>query len=150
MIIDKLENIHLYKNIPPAVVDFVKSINKNIPLGKQILSDDIYVNIEQYSTKLLEDAIFEAHDKYIDIQILLDGNESIYLADRTNLDVKIPYDTEKDIVFYSNATSNYPKVNLDGTNFIMIFPHEAHAPQVSIDNKRKNVLKVVVKIKVSK
>jgi beta-galactosidase beta subunit len=30
----------------------------------------------------------------------------------------------------------------------MLFPHEAHAPQVSIDEKLENVLKVVVKIKI--
>ena len=149
MILDKLENIHLYKNIPQQVVDFVNLIDKNAPLGKQILSDEIYVNIEQYSTKLQESAMFEAHDKYIDIQILLDGKESIYLADRTNLDVKIPYNPAKDIVFYSNSIADYPKINLDGSNFVMIFPHEAHAPQVSVGNNSEKVLKVVVKIKIS-
>ena len=149
MIIDKLENIHLYKNIPVLVVDFVKSLDKNVPLGKQILSDEIYVNIEQYSTKSIEEAKFEAHDKYIDIQILLSGQESIYLADRMNLDIKIPYSPEKDIVFYSDLISAYPKIDLDGSNFVMIFPHEAHAPQVSVNNNHEKVLKVVVKIKIA-
>lgn len=149
MIIDKIENIHLYKNIPQQVIDFVKSIDKNSPLGKQALSDDIYVNIEQYVTKTLENAKFEAHDKYIDIQILLSGEEYIYITDRAPLVELIPYNSEKDIVFYSNPVNEFPKIKLDSTNFVMIFPHEAHAPQVSIDNHSDKVLKTVVKIKIT-
>jgi len=38
-------------------------------------------------------------------------------------------------------------VTLDGTNFMMIYPHEAHAPQV-VSESISTVKKVVVKVKV--
>lgn len=147
MIIDKLENISLYKNIPECVVDFVKSLHKNISTGKHILSETIYANIEEYHTKLLKDAKFEAHNKYIDIQILLDGREQIFVTDRKKLTESIPYNQDKDIIFYADSVIDHQPIFLDGTNFVVLYPHEAHAPQVAIAEKPEKVLKVVIKIK---
>ncbi len=147
MITDKLENIQNYTDLPKVVLDFIKSLNIGIQLGKQILSEDVYVNIEEYSTKLVSDAKFETHKEYIDIQILLKGSEEIYYADNKELNVDVPYDTSRDIAFYSDRVAEYPKFRLDGTNFIILYPPEAHAPQVSIDEKPQKVKKVVVKIK---
>ena len=148
MIVDKIEKLKLYKEIPDVVVKFLSKLNcSNIELGKHVLSDCIYVNIEEYNTKNIEVASFESHDKYIDIQLLLKGSENIYYASRDNLSVKVPYDETRDIVFYSDGIQGYPYIKLDGTNFMMIYPHEAHAPQVSSGNLSQKVLKVVVKIK---
>lgn len=148
MITDKIENINIYSDIPNVVKDFILKLSKDAPLGRITLSDDIYVNIESYKTKCIEEAKFEAHERYIDIQILLDGTEDIYYTDKLKLTVREPYDDSKDIVFYAENPSGYPKVLLDGSNFAVLFPHEAHAPQVSADSNKTNVKKVVVKIKV--
>lgn len=148
MIVDKIEKLKLYKEIPSEVVQFLSELDiNNIKLGKHVLSDCIYVNIEEYNTKNIEVASFESHDKYIDIQLLLKGSENIYYASRDNLSVKVPYDETKDIAFYSDSIQGYPCIKLDGTNFMMIYPHEAHAPQVSINGLTQKGLKVVVKIK---
>ena len=148
MIVDKIEKLKLYKEIPSEVVQFLSELDiNNIKLGKHVLSDCIYVNIEEYNTKNIEVANFESHDKYIDIQLLLKGSENIYYASRDNLSVKVPYDETRDIAFYSDSIQCYPYIKLDGTNFMMIYPHEAHAPQVSSGNLSQKVLKVVVKIK---
>lgn len=148
MIVDKIEKLKLYKEIPGEVVQFLSELDiNNIKLGKRVLSDCIYVNIEEYNTKDIEVASFESHDKYIDIQLLLKGSENIYYASRDNLSVKVPYDETRDIAFYSASIQGYPCIKLDGTNFMMIYPHEAHAPQVSINGLTQKVLKVVVKIK---
>lgn len=148
MIVDKIEKLKLYKEIPSEVVQFLSELDiNNIKLSKRVLSDCIYVNIEEYNTKDIEVASFESHDKYIDIQLLLKGSENIYYASRDNLIVKVPYDETRDIAFYSDSIQGYPYIKLDGTNFMMIYPHEAHAPQVSSGNFSQKVLKVVVKIK---
>ncbi len=148
MITDKIENISIYKNIPNIARDFISSLNTETPsLGKHILSDYIYANIETYNTKLLENGKFEAHKDYIDIQILLKGQEQIFVVPQNGLTVSEPYDVKRDIEFYSDDISSSQSIKLDGTNFVMLFPHEAHAPQISINEKVENVLKVVVKIK---
>ena len=149
MIIDKIENISIYKNIPEIARDFILSLKKETPsLGKHVLSESIYANVETYETKLLENGKFEALKDYIDVQILLKGHEQIFIAPQNSLTMSEPYDAKRDIEFYSDNIRSFQSIKLDGTNFVMLFPHEAHAPQVSIDEKLENVLKVVVKIKI--
>ena len=149
MIIDKIENISINKKIPEIARDFILSLKKETPsLGKHVLSESIYANVETYKTKLLENGKFEAHKDYIDVQILLKGHEQIFIAPQNSLTMSEPYDAKRDIEFYSNNIRSFQSIKLDGTNFVMLFPHEAHAPQVSIDEKLENVLKVVVKIKI--
>ncbi len=148
MIVDNIKNIKLYKEIPDAVIEFILSLDENITLGKHIISDNIYANLEEYSTKSLSDAKFETHDKYIDIQLLLLGKEKIAITKRECLKVSEPYDTNKDITFYSDDVSKYPYITLDGANFALIFPHEAHAPQICVEEPSQKVRKVVVKIKI--
>lgn len=149
MIIDRLENIGLYKNVPSIAITFLKKLNAdNVILGRQVLDDCVYVNIETYSTKRIENAKYESHDKYIDIQLLLKGSENVGIADRKALKVFEKYNNEKDITFYQNPIDSTKLALLDGTNFVMVFPHEAHAPQIAADLQNpQKVLKVVVKIK---
>ncbi len=146
MIIDKIENIDLYTNIPNCAMDFIKSLTPHIQLGKYNLSDGIYVNVETYTPKSVCDARFESHKKFIDIQITLDSCEYIYVEDVQKLSQDIPYNKEKDITFYKDNIENSYKYKLNGTNFIMLYPHEAHAPQVAFDKSCDKVKKVVVKI----
>jgi len=148
MITDKLNMINKYSEIPQIVKKFVTSISPDISPGRIILSNDIYVNVETYKTKSAIDAKFEAHEKYIDIQILLVGYENIYYTDKSCLSVNEPYSESKDIAFYSEKVNNFPKILLDGTNFVMLYPHEAHAPQVCVGDIKCEVKKIVIKIKI--
>lgn len=148
MIVDKIENISIYNNIPVEAVKFINSLNTNIQLGRYELENGIFANVEKYETKLIENAKFEAHNDYVDIQILLKGNENIFITDKTILTVSEPYDQNRDICFYSDKLDSSMPVRLDSSNFVVVFPHEAHAPQVSINEISEEVLKVVVKIPV--
>lgn len=150
MIIDNLDNISLYRNIPNSVIEFLDNLDVgNLEYGKHVLDASTYVNIETYSTKAIENAKYESHDKYIDIQILLSGCEKIGVIDRNILSVSESYDNNRDITFYSEKINKDKTFLLNGSNFIMIFPHEAHAPQIAADfNTSENVIKLVAKIKV--
>ncbi len=148
MIYDKLTNIGLYATIPEDVRDFIVNLSPDIKLGRVELSNGNYANVEQYTTKPINEAKFESHKNYIDIQILLSGNERIFVTDSSDLSVLTPYNSERDIIFYSDEVKDYPFVALNGTNFVVLPPGEAHAPQVSSGDICEEVLKVVVKIKV--
>jgi YhcH/YjgK/YiaL family protein len=148
MIVDKLENVVLYPQIPDYAKNFILNLSKDISLGKKILENDDFANVETYSTKNFEDAKFEIHKKYIDIQLLISGNERIYIKHKNDIPEMPEYNAEKDIAFYSASLNNSDFVTLDGSNFVMIFPWEAHAPQVSLNNSQSEVKKVVLKIKV--
>ncbi len=99
MITDKLNNIDLYSEIPQVAKDFIKSLTPDIEIGKVVLSDDIYANVETYTTKFPSQGRFEAHDKYTDIQILLKGEEYIYVEDRSKLNVFFLIIRKKTLLF---------------------------------------------------
>ncbi len=147
MITDKLENIRFYKFIPESALDFIEKLSAgSLDLGKHIIDENVFANVETYQTKSVEDGKFESHNQYIDIQILLKGEEYIYYTPKKYLEIKEKYNPDRDIEFYSNNIGTYPKIKLDGTNFVILYPHEAHAPQICCE-KSDMVLKVVVKVK---
>ena len=145
MITDSFDNLKQYKEIPPEAIEFMAL--GGISCGKHILSGKCFINIEEYETKHIQDARYESHRNYIDVQILLSGKEELYYTDIKNLTTDIPYSKEKDIEFYKDPVAG-DKVVLDGTNFILLYPQDAHAPQVALNNKPQNVKKAVIKIRV--
>ncbi|MBQ8668658.1 YhcH/YjgK/YiaL family protein [bacterium] len=148
MIIDKIENIGNYPQIPEYIVNFIKGLSEDTECMRYELIDEDFVNVETYTTKLISDAKFETHNNYVDIQLLLDGEERIYLTSREGLNESAPYNPEKDITFYTNSIEQADFVTLDGSNFVLIYPHEAHAPQVSLSNKSMPVKKAVAKVRI--
>ena len=146
MIIDKIDNISNYDQIPDYIVNFIKGLSRDTECMRYDLIDKDFVNVEAYSTKPILDAKFETHDNFIDIQLLLDGKERIYFSSRTFLTEENPYNPDRDITFYSDDITESDYVTLDGTNFVLIYPHEAHAPQVALPNNVLKVKKAVVKM----
>ena len=146
MITDILANIRLYKDIPSEAIDFLTS--EGVSCGKHIISDKVYINVEEYTTKIISDAKFESHKDYIDVQIVLNGSEKLYYTDIDNLSVDTPYSKERDIMFYADNVMGADKVILDGSNFIILYPQDAHAPQVAYNNVPGKVKKAVIKIKI--
>lgn len=143
MITDKLENIDKYKYfLKPEILDFIKNINKNTETKKYIINNTDYANVETYVTKTHDICFYEMHKKYADIQILLSGEERIDFTDGKKLQTRIPY--KDDIEFFENTTSRLSSVYLDGTNFAIIFPNEAHKPQMQ-SGEQLQVKKTVVK-----
>ena len=149
MIIDEIKNLGLYKEIPSKVVKFVQGLNPDIPCGRYDIDKKCFANVELYSTKPLGSAMYEVHNKYIDIQILLSGEEKIYFKDREKISYPQTFDEKNDIGFFNemiDAEDHYVKLN--GSNFAFINTHEGHAPRVQIANLPDRVKKVVIKLPV--
>lgn len=148
MITDKMENIIKYSEIPEDAAKFIKNLHKELKVGQYKLENENYANVESYFTKSMSEAKFESHKKYCDIQLLLSGKERIYITPIDNLTELGKYNETKDIVFYAEALDGSDFVTLDSTNFVLLYPNEAHAPQVSICDAKNEVKKVVIKIKI--
>lgn len=146
MIIDKLENISNYNAVSQRVIDFLMSLTPEIETGHYLIDEFSYANIDVYDTKMPENCKFEAHKKYIDIQMLLSGTEELDYTLVDGLKVFQEYDAQKDIMFFENPDRIIDKVILQPEKFAIIYPHEAHKPQMTFGNSPQNVKKVVVKI----
>jgi YhcH/YjgK/YiaL family protein len=108
--------------------------------------DNLYAPISEYLTKNEEDAKFEAHKKYIDIQYVISGTEQMSVAPLSSLaEVLTPYDETKDVGFMT--VSNASHFTATPENFFIFFPSDIHRPSVKV-GENTQVRKVVVKVKV--
>jgi YhcH/YjgK/YiaL family protein len=63
------------------------------------------------------------------------------------LEVKTPYDPEKDVEFYHRPGAGPARVNVSPGTFVVLFPWDAHMPQLAVEGVPTTVKKVVVKIR---
>jgi YhcH/YjgK/YiaL family protein len=109
----------------------------------KIAGDDLIAIVEKVTAKTKDMAKLEAHRKYIDIQLVLEGNETMGwkpLADCLNPISE--HSLEKDIRFFHDAPVSYVPVPPD--HFCIFFPEDAHAPLVGTGTIRKVIFKIAV------
>ncbi len=150
MIFDDINNIKNYSQIDEKIADFIIGLSAECQLGRISLSNDglLYANVDEYVTRKASECKLEAHRKYIDIQLLLDGIEELDYIDVAGLSVSEAYDNARDVMFFAPCDKVLNKVVLTKGKFVLLYPHEAHQPQMAYKNEPSKVKKVVVKIPV--
>jgi YhcH/YjgK/YiaL family protein len=108
-----------------------------LPLGRtDIEGDDLYVTVSEGETRAPEQVKFEAHRRYIDIQLVVRGQEAI----------GEPYDPAKDIEFFA-VPPRSETLELRAGDFAVFAPGDGHRPSLHLDGphvSRKAVVKVSV------
>ena len=108
-----------------------------------IVGDELIAIVEHVEGRTREMARLECHREYIDIQLVLDGDETMGwkpLADCHN--PMGDFSLEKDIQFFIDAPASWVPVPPD--HFCIFFPEDAHAPLVGSGQVRKVIFKVAV------
>lgn len=149
MIKDRLINAKLYyflsDNIKRGFLWLEKTDLNSIADGRyEIDGENVYASVQTYETK--DDAKYESHRKYIDIQYMIKGEELIGVTDSENCTTCIEYDSEKDLEFY-DINTNEEFFELKSGQFMLFYPHDLHKPSIK-KCQRKLVKKVVVKVAV--
>ena len=102
MIKDILDNAETYYGISENLKTGFEWLKNNdlesIKNGRYVINDNVYANVQDYTTK--DDALYEAHKEYIDIQYMVKGKELIGISDIKNCKIREPYDSDKDIAFF--------------------------------------------------
>lgn len=149
MILDNIAQSRRYENLHPSfkqAFDYLKSLDfNNLPIGKiEIEGKNLFIGISESKLKSADEALLEAHNEYIDIQLPVSKAERFGWGYRKNLKTEnAPFDASKDIIFYKDKPSTFFDV-VPG-DFVIFFPEDAHAPCIGDDS----VLKIVVKIKLN-
>lgn len=125
-------------------LNYLKNTNiSELKDGKYVISDNMYVNIQTYTTK--NDADYEAHRLYADIQYIISGEENIGVTDYSSCSTTKVYNEESDIEFLK-GDGEY--INLKEGEYLILYPEDAHKPSISVDKLNPaKVRKAVVKIK---
>jgi len=149
MIVDNIKNAHLYYSLNEnfkIAFDFLKKLDKDVKPGKYELNENTFVNVQEYEGKTREEAKFESHDVYCDIQYMISGKEYIDSADTSLLKiVENKLDTD-DFALY-NETSEYSTACINDGDFTVLFPGEGHRPGIA--GKDGITHKAVAKIKIN-
>jgi len=126
---------------------FLKSSDlSNLEIKRyEIDGENIFAPVSEYLSKNEEDAKFEAHKKYIDIQYVISGVEQMSVAPLSELDsITVPYDPAKEVEFMTVKESRHFKANPE--RFFIFFPSDIHRPGLKV-GENAMVKKIVVKVK---
>lgn len=150
MIAGEIKNIGLYKGISAnfsKAVDYIQNHDlSKVEDGKIVIDrDEVFAMVNHFITQPLHERKWEAHYKYIDIQCILEGRETIGFTNVSSEIMQL-YSPENDIVFYNNGTCGESLLNLTAGMFAAFFTNEAHKP-CCINGDASRVKKVVFKVK---
>ncbi|HDL4657884.1 TPA: YhcH/YjgK/YiaL family protein, partial [Mannheimia haemolytica] len=139
------------KSLPPVFARLCKKLKSldlvNLELGWQELENGIRMNVMSFETTPAEGKKAELHRKFIDIQLLIDGEEMIeYGLSQPDLS---KYDEYRDEDDYQLTAEIDDKNNLilKPNMFAIFLPYEPHKPGNSV-NGNKTLKKLVVKVPV--
>ena len=149
MILDTMKNKELYYKLGEGFKKGFEFIEKckaeGIEVGKyEIDGKNVFANVQEYNSK--EEAKFESHDNYIDVQYILKGNEMMYWEARDKCEEMIEYNPEKDVTFYKD-TEEAVALTVNEDEYAIFFPEDVHKPGMKIKESQP-VKKIILKIHV--
>lgn len=106
--------------------------------------DDVWVKISDITTKPEEEALYEAHENFIDIQMVIHGHEVIRCAFRRDMEGVLEAHPERDVTFFRGIGMPF---SLTDGDYLILFPDDVHAPalcQQAPATVRKALFKVRV------
>jgi YhcH/YjgK/YiaL family protein len=146
MIIDSLENAGRYVSLHPhfaKAFEFIRSQNlQSIEVGKfPIDGDNLHASVSLKDGVKKEDAKFEAHKNYIDIQVCPTGSETLgWKPLSKTVSIKTEYNAEKDVTFYNDEPDTF--FTLQQGQFAIFYPEDVHAPMIGEGPIKKLVVKI--------
>jgi len=150
MIVSDLSHISrqvaLSANLKKAF-DFLRSPGlQALPDGRvEIDGDRVFALVQRFETKWAATPKFECHQKYIDIQFILSGEEIIGWAPLERMEITVAYEADKDISFGTVAKGQWTPVHLQAGQMAVLYPEDGHAPKLALRSPSA-VMKIVVKV----
>ena len=99
-----------------------------------------------YHSKIRANGFFESHRKYIDVQVVFEGEEWIEVMDLYRCTPRHPYDAQRDLLVYADAIGS--RLRIEAGDAAVFFPVDVHMPGLCGDSGPGLVRKSVIKIPV--
>ena len=149
MIVDTLQNASKYFSAHPLFEKAFEYIGQtdlpNEPDGKNEITEGLKAIFSNApgKTKEASCAKFECHNKNIDIQLCINGVETIGWKPREKCTTANgDYNSEKDVQLYHDSPDTF--FQLTNGQFAIFFPNDVHAPMIGEGNIKKLVIKVKI------
>lgn len=148
MIVDLLANSRLYQGMGARIDRAFEYLRKTdlaaLETGDHVIdSKNIYARVLTYTTRLMEQGVWEAHRHYLDLQVIVQGAERICYAPLGRLTTG-EYDEARD---FWRLSGDGDVVTLLAGSFMLLWPTDGHMPCLAVEAPA-TVRKVVIKIAV--
>lgn len=148
MIIDRIDNLAVYERLGGRLGEALRYLRtqpiEQLEPGKyEISGEDIFLMIQSYETRQPEQGFWEAHNAYIDIQCVLEGEERMGWTHRSTLQQTEDHLADKDYVVLEGEGND---VHVRVGTFVVFFPEDAHMPCMAI-GQSAHVKKAVFKVR---
>lgn len=150
MIYGEIKELNNYRGLSEAfdkAIDYILSGEyKNGVPGKNIIDGDVlYFNCPKDPvTKEVKDGFFEGHKQYIDIHVVIEGEENLGYTPNSKMTVSKEYDVEGDYELFEGDVQAF--FHLDNTKFLAFFPGEPHMALIKVGEEPKTIKKVIFKV----
>lgn len=117
-----------------------------LPAGRHdIDGETIYAQVLDLTTQPADAIKPECHRRYLDVQYLHRGSETLGIAIDTGRNpIAEAYREDRDILFYATA-ENESFINVAAGQFSVLFPSDVHRPGIAAGQPQA-IRKVVVKV----
>lgn len=151
MILGKIKDIkrylHIHPNLDEAILFLDRENLSAYSTGSYPIKEkDVFMNRFDYETIAREQGFWEGHKEYLDIHIVVEGEELLGYADESDLKVIQPYNQEEDFIKYDGKESLF--YTMKAGDFAIVFPEDIHMPKI-MKNQPDSVKKAVIKVRVS-
>lgn len=157
MIFDKLENLENYRGVHPrfdrALPFLLELIANNADTGRHEILDadlagEVWGNMLAFEAQPVgEGTLMEAHRRFIDVQIVLEGAEQMFVPTDLAPTVKTPYNEASDVEFYRlPPMESLTRLYVPAGYFAIFFAGELHAPSNSVTDEPTPMRKLVGKV----
>jgi YhcH/YjgK/YiaL family protein len=129
----------------PDIEAIVRSQKSGDRARVEIEGEKLYVLVQCYEPRARETGRFEAHQRYTDLQYLCEGQERIEVCEFPSQPGLSAYDANGNLHF-PLGTQAHSRICLQAGRVAVLFPHDAHAPGLRVDEADTLVRKLVIKI----
>lgn len=149
MILAKNETARDYLGIHPNLDKALELITPEFlgSLGSErvdIVPGEVWCTKFTYDTIPDDESFFEAHEKFLDIHIMLEGSERVGISDPSDLE---QFRNEPENDFFGYHGEGRHKLIISPGDFLVVWPGDAHKIKMLI-GKPETVTKAVFKVRI--
>ena len=89
------------------------------------------VNVNSLTSRIRSECRYEYHERFCDVQMVLDGEEWFFTTAATGLIPDGEFDETRDVGFFAPEPPEVSRVTLRPGMFVLAFPWDAHMPAIA-------------------
>ena len=155
MIFDTLKHLGRYRGLDSRLdrgLEALGRLTAQPPAAdgrRELEGEELYASLSSYRTSAPAEKPFEAHRRYIDIQAVLAGRETLHWAPLERLAPRGEDSPGDDVAFYEDPPEGAIGLPLGPGSFVVLFPQDAHQPGCRpAAGGGEAVRKLVIKVRV--